>query len=141
MKNRLHSLQTLTRWLSNFRNVINRPQSILTRRADISKRAIWMLLVLLLLYLAIPLPNPLFPQDYSTVVLDRDGGVVIPAAMVEDVVKEGPAQERAEAVQDLAAPRGGRGAPAGERAARRGERSPGADGTAGAAGSASAKNF
>ena len=76
MKNRLHSLQTLTRWLSNFRNVINRPQSILTRRADISKRAIWMLLVLLLLYLAIPLPNPLFPQDYSTVVLDRDGQIL-----------------------------------------------------------------
>lgn len=76
MKNRLRSLQTLTRRLPDFWNAVNRPQAILTRRAEISKRAIFILLAMLLFYLAIPLPDPLFPQDYSTVVTDRNGQIL-----------------------------------------------------------------
>lgn len=37
----------------------------------------------------------IYPDD--VMVLDQDGAVVIPAAMVEDVVRDGPEQERAEA--------------------------------------------
>ena len=34
------------------------------------------ILCLALFYVAIPLPKPLFPNDYSTVVLDKDGHIM-----------------------------------------------------------------
>jgi len=40
------------------------------------RRTLLFLAVALLIYLLIPLPNPLFPDDYSTTILDRQGSIL-----------------------------------------------------------------